>query len=546
MKRPIWAVMLGAFRQEFELYTTLAYLVELREKGKIDGILASTWCGEADRFCDLRKKLRSLQIELIETEPLLEDSPYGNLNYLRQATQMKAALAVLPQDAVILKCRTDFSNFDFNRIDMLRETIRLPESDGFGDFTTGLSRKLAVMRYGVTCPFTFHDVTYLGTYQDLRCLCTTDNSNLSIGMDVWPDVWLFAPFFVTHYPIIEDFYRYIDHYSFQRLMLNLDPDEELDLPSALNKFYAVYFAILYQSFTIFHEEPFPENRELSLTDLFSGCEGSFLRRSWLVEVRNDGIIERVVDGKLKDTKGYRKLYEEIQRVKTAGYAESLFFTPEDYEELKEWGKTLLGADPEEWLRPYRKIKADRKRNDQVMTNQFSDDQAGFMKAVDLLFDEYRMDEEEKEAIRDISYNKESYYGSIIASLPLFQEKSESLYRKALFNAARYTKDTVIRRIAELLMTGDLTEGEQAEALYPFQRYAYEDRLYGFPMTEDRVRGLYTYCLYEEREEDDPVVRREWFRRLKKEYQGEEIAVDGEIVTMEELRDLLRSTGYWYE
>ena len=92
MKQPVWTVILGNFRQEFELYTTISYLCELRQKGVIDGILISTWKGEADKIVGLRDKFSELGVELVETDPLEDNTGYTSLNYLRQSTQMKAAL----------------------------------------------------------------------------------------------------------------------------------------------------------------------------------------------------------------------------------------------------------------------------------------------------------------------------------------------------------------------------------------------------------------------------------------------------------------------
>ena len=447
-KKKVYAVVLGAFRQEFELYTTLSYLCECRKRGIIDYIIVSTWVGEADHYNGLRSKLESLGIILVESEPLSEDTPYGNLNYLRQSRQMKAALEVVPYNSIILKSRTDLSNFDLNRMGIFQTKIVCMKTERFGDFDSGLSYKLSVLCCGITCPFAFYDVTYLGVYEDIRKICTTDNCMLSIGIDVWPDVWLFAPYFATRYPVFEEFFCYIDHRAFTRIMMKLSKDSDVCLPDALNKFYALYFVIIYQCINIYRDEAVPADRQLSLTDMFTGIEMRCIRRSSLVEIRSNRILDQIISGKLKMTAGYRKLLDEMDRIRVAGYAESLHITMDDYEELKSWGRDNLNTEPEEWLRSFKRL--DKDYGYQGMES------IGFDHAEEVLFSDYSLDEEGKAAIKDVAYDPDSYYGHLISVLPVFEKDDPALYRKALFNAARYADDDVILRIAKLLNKGTLT------------------------------------------------------------------------------------------
>ncbi len=539
--KPIIAVVCGLVRQEFELYTTLGYLCDYRSRGMIDGIILSTWTGEADRKPELRAELAELGVELVESAPLDVPTPYGNLNYLRQARQMKAALGLIPDGATVLKSRTDFSNFDFNRNDQMKDGIKLLPVREFGEFDSGFLRRLSVLRCGVTCPFSFHDITYIAGKSELRKLCTTDNSMLSVGSDVGPDIWLFAPYFAMRYPIIDDFFRYIDNSAFLNHMLHLPSDRELVLPEALNKFFALYFVLLYQCISIYHEESFPEDEELSLGDVFRGREGAYLRRSWLVEIRSEEIICRIVLGRLKHTEGYKRLYRYIERIREKGYAESLSITCEDYEELKRWGWDFLGLEADKWLKSYRKLG---------LLEDVTGKDISFARAERILFSDVALDDEMIDELSSIAYDNKSYYGHIISSLPVFEKNDRKLYKKALFTASRYVNDSVIRRIAEMLMEEELTETELIAALYPFQRYARDNSLYGFPMTADRVMGLYTYCLYEDKVGDNPpVVRTEWYRRLwgllrekEPDTSGDE-SFDFENTSMDDLRKLLDRLGY---
>ena len=91
MGKKVWAVVCGAIRQEFELYSVIAWLCEQRANDLIDGIVLSTWVGEVNQITGLRNKLRFLDIILVESAPF-EDKIKINLNYTRQAVQFNAGL----------------------------------------------------------------------------------------------------------------------------------------------------------------------------------------------------------------------------------------------------------------------------------------------------------------------------------------------------------------------------------------------------------------------------------------------------------------------
>lgn len=531
MKRKVWALIMGNFRQEFELYTTISYLCDLRRTGVVDEILISTWEGEADRIPHLRDRFKELGIYLVEAPEPMESISYTDMSYLRQAAQMKNALACVPNESVVLKCRSDFSNFDFNRMDALNEGLLSKNINGFGSFSCGLNHKISVLCYGISCPFTLYDVTFWGDREDLEKLSSSENSLYSIGSVMWVDIWIFAPYFVRKYQIFEDFYRCIEHRAFASAMYSWRPEDDAVLPRALVKFYALYFVILYQGFTIFHEEALPDEVHLSLADVFGKRDDNYIRKNGYVEIRNEKIVDLVVNGGLEMTPGYRTLYDEINHIKEAGYAESLSITRDDYDELIEWGRKEFGLELESWLLPYHRITPSGVTYD-----------LDFDEASKILFSDYNVDADVLSEIKDISHDAKGYYNHLVASLPVFEKADFSLYKKALFNASRYANDTVIRRIAGLLLTGELNDTERDEALYPFKRYAYEDRLYGFPMSEERIKGLYDYCLYEKDNEEEPVIRREWYRRLLLERDGAADISDREI-TMDDLDAILKEQGH---
>jgi len=514
MSKRIWAVVCGALRQEFELFTTLSCLCEQRKNGYLEGIVLSTWQGEADDIPRFREKLQKIGVVLVESEPVDERVGYKNINFFRQAKQLNAALNRIPDDVFVLKCRTDYSNFDINRMDVLYNDASL-ELNRHGNFETGFQYKFAVLRLGVSAPFAFHDICFLGYKADMKKLMIFENTELSLGIPLIPDVLFFSGYFVHRFTLIEEYFLLIKYWKCREYMDKLkNPGEDFELPPILNKFYALYFLVLYQSFLIYSDVGQDEAYEVTLADVFGGTKEAGMNKAWILESRVFEVIRKIVSGRLVKTTGYLKLYEEICRMEDLAYVEKLSYTRQDYEETAEWGRKYFHVEPEEWMNPFVKLE------------QAPACDMGLTDSAVVLFSEYNMDDELYDAIYDIASNRKSYYDTIINNLSLFENKDERLYEKALFASSRYFNPQVLKKLALLLKKGSLSGRDEQAAAYIFKRYAHQEgKLYALPLPKDKIEALYLYSQVEKEKGEEPEVAREFFVRLCSWYR-----IDGEDVT----------------
>lgn len=504
-KTPLYALVCGTFRLEFEFYTTLICLCELRKQGIIDGIVVSAWDEEEENIPGIHEKLEMLKIELVESpEPLL-DFNYGEAIYLRQAVQVNAGLNIIPENAYVLKCRSDYSNFDINRFDVLK----IPNYDWnlnqWGEFSTGKQSKTAVLRFGIGAPFAFHDICFMGSKTDLKKSIYFDNTTLSFENSIIADIWFFAGYYVNRFRIIKDFFRYIRLCEFHQGMNNLHIlQEDFYLPSFLNKFYALYFLIIYSDYCIYHDMPLSDGVQLKIEDVFYSNPEYGIRKDWVVEIRCFDVIRKIVKGEVETSKGYDGIYSEICKIKKLSYAEQLRYEASDYEEMAAWGKKYFGYEPRKWLKNFRELKP-------VNKDEIAD--IGFEESAQLLFSDYSVNEKTYEAIRDIAFNKRSYYSTVISYLDDFKEVDEELYKKALFSSTRYFDDKVLRNVAKLLVDGKAQGKDIKEACFMFKRFAHDERLYRFPMNADRICALLHYIFYQEQTEGTSDVAEEFIIRL---------------------------------
>lgn len=506
MKTPTYALVCGTLRLEFEFFTTLTCLCELRKHGVIDEIVVSAWDCEEENIPGIHEKLSKLNIALVEShEPTLEFH-YGESIYLRQAVQLSAGLDIIPANTYVIKCRTDYSNFDLNRMDVFSGVPVNWTLGKHGEFRTGKEARTAVLRFGIGAPFSFHDICFMGKREDLKKMVLFENTSLSFNKNIIADIWFFAGYYAIRFPLIRDFLKYVKVTEFHRGINNLRVfDEEFILPDFLCKFFALYFIIIYTDYAIYHDMYLPKDTLLRIEDIFYGNSTCGIRKDWVVEIRCFDVIRKIVEGELEQSRGYVSLYAEINKMKNMAYVEELKYCASYVEEMAEWGRKYLGYEPEEWLEDYRELSRE----------SFSlGKEIGFEESATILFSDYHMNESTYAAVRDIAFNKQSYYNTVISHLCKLKEVDEKLYKKALFSSTRYFDDSVLRKVAELLMGGKALGKDATEASFIFKRFAHDERLYQFPMTVDRVFALIYYITYQEKMEGTSDVADELLQRLR--------------------------------
>ena len=174
MNYDIYAVVCGLIRNELEFDSIISRLIELREAGKIKGIIVSTWDNEFDNKTLIRNKIVNSGIAIVESPPLSQELGLnGNLSYYRQAKQLENAIKGLPDDSFILKCRTDMSSSELNEF-FLTFDIKYMKIKKRNIFNIDFSYKINVMKLGMSHLFGLNDLLFMGYKADILKMINYD------------------------------------------------------------------------------------------------------------------------------------------------------------------------------------------------------------------------------------------------------------------------------------------------------------------------------------------------------------------------------------
>lgn len=260
MKAGVWAVICGTIRDQVDFSLILDYLLRCRETGKIQGIVLSTWEGEVENYPDIHAQLELNRVAIVTSKPnetVIGDLSVGSVNYWRQATQLQAALDVLPTDAVILKTRTDRAMPTTRQlIKMLDEDDPLPavrtvqETRKLTAFPRVFEHQIAIFKARTGRLLQFADFSFMGYAADVRRLLNFDVANLYFKRGLVANIQFFIYPFIRDYPILVSYYRLI---NFQPLLADLKTYTEnggTAFPRFFERVYAVYFGLLASHFRI--------------------------------------------------------------------------------------------------------------------------------------------------------------------------------------------------------------------------------------------------------------------------------------------------------
>ena len=483
-----WGLICGTIREPFEFYTTLGWLYEAREEGRLQGIVFSTWRGHVDNIPGLREKLDALGVMLIETlEPEEDRLSYLFPGFVRQGIQIRRALTRIPSGAFVLKCRTDFSNYDLNHMDVLGHEDLLDLGPHAGLWPEW-EHKVAVQRISITMPFAFHDICFYGCRDDLLRMV-----DMALDLEDVPegtDTRMFSGAFAGRFPLIQET-RYWLGYDYRRVIRQCTREGEVWLPHLLVRFYALYFLLMHSFFTVFHAEGTLGDEPLSMEDVFLGNADKGIIVKWILQVRHDELLQRIVDGNVEASGLYQELHREIQAMCEPGYAWHAHVTEDELQELRELGLLKHQVLP-------------------VKQKSYPDN------IWQMLFSDYNVSDEVAALIASVAYNQETYYYALTDNLECFRASDERLYRLALFCAARLAQPEVLDAIADLLLDDKVAEDEIISAEFTFKRG--EDRLYAGLDDLHRLAALYKYCVYEERKGAELTVRKAFLSRLQTYYE----------------------------
>jgi len=242
-----WAIITGSINVKLEFYLTLDWLIKKRNCGQLSGIIFSTWKNHIDSIDDLRTMLEKNGIILVENDNPVNTASevIGKSSRQIQDYQLVNALKIIPDNSLVLKCRTDLTTYKI--IENEEVIFSNKYLDANVDWGTCSQKKKIITEWNALTlipPFKFGDPFFVGQKEDLLKVVKFNNVELS-KYDFSSDDKLFLVH--SEFPIITTVMRYIDLRALTRYRLS---NKEVTLPKILNQFYALYFVILKKCYYI--------------------------------------------------------------------------------------------------------------------------------------------------------------------------------------------------------------------------------------------------------------------------------------------------------
>lgn len=342
MNTDLWAVMCGNIRDELDFKLTLTRMIELRSEGKIQHIVLSTWKGEIDKYIGLREQLSYLQVYLIENpafSPEIESTASESVNYWRQARQLLAALDMIPKRDFILRLRTDRSLNYINQMDKLGVFTNYAQpAIALGKFPKLFQYKITVFGPKMVRLLHMIDFVLLGQNRDLYRLINFEFAELGHQKQIVANAqWFMAPF-LKEFPILRDYLRFI-HFVNRVKILKTHVElhkENAFFPQVYYKVYAIYLMILYTHFNILYMGKLKQAdyTQIQFYQLFSSTENYGIQHTSLgSSIRDQGILEYFLFGKLKPSSAYGNFLKQVTHLIAYGADESFDLSFEEYKEL---------------------------------------------------------------------------------------------------------------------------------------------------------------------------------------------------------------------
>ena len=314
----VWAVICGSIRDTFELKLLLNRLIEARLHGQLDGIVISTWDTQKNKHPELFKSFESANIIVVELNELPE-IPFCNSSYTVQALQLLKGIECVPNNAYILKCRTEFCLELVNRFldyELIDLSIRKRDI-----FNIDFEKKIWVNGVRGIQPFFSADRSFFGKKNDI--LKMIDLSLITLqhnGSFIITDVLFFLTPFLQRFPIINQFFDRINYSKYCDACIEQICDETKKVPTLIVKLWAITYLLFDSCFlcnsNIGHSENFNFLSALKYTDTPTG-------------------IKTILSGKCTLTPLYSQFLSVLQSIKRCKPYD-LILIDEDFSELCIW------------------------------------------------------------------------------------------------------------------------------------------------------------------------------------------------------------------
>lgn len=525
--KPVWAVICGNIRQEFEFYSVIAWLCEQRSKGYVNGIVFSTWHYEIDRIPHLREKLNFLDIKTVETVmPSEEAGKYLNMNFMRQGTQLLNGICAVPNDVFVLKCRTDFCMTLLKKTSEILMGKKEFTISNYGQIRFPLQYKIAVFEFSVSAPFIFNDTVYLGYKGDILKMLLFEDDYIRYSDFFWPDSIFFWNPFKNSFKIIQNFLFHINYWELKRYLD--DPiltNSNIQIPQFLLSFFAFYFILIKCCFLkIGDTVEAVEIKNADITDILFKNNNSNILKTWATFMKSDRWIDAFIRGDIDQSENNIRFYQEILKVASHEYNLNPIFTQKDYEELARFGREAYGVEPARWLKlpPNSTFKTSHSR-------------LNCKDAYEILFSEFAPDNTMLDELYNIAVKeKTDFYLSISKRIDKLTDWNRYVAELALLTSARSREPRILKYIAYNLLNRNFRLQNVESAKFVFERYKVGVAFYRPPYKADKLSAIYYYGKYVECENDLYIVTRFSVSLLA----AYEIENDKRSFTPEEFREVM--------
>ena len=392
------------------------------------------------------------------------------------------------------------------------------------------------MDYSVSAPFVLRDSCFLGYKSDLRKMVSYENIYIKYMDYLAPDCLFFLNIYRNEIPLIDEFLTIVAYWSYKNLLnkkYSVFKNKDIELPGIMNKFYAVYFILLYCGFYLCEQnDGLSENQIVDAADIFS-CSPSFVTITWVTKLKNSDIIDRIISGNIAQTPLNKKLYAEILKNSAPNYLITNHFTKTDYNETAEFGKKYFHIEKDKWLRDFTQIN--------ITKHNFMN----FDQTVKILFSDLPADSDFPTLFHKILTGNK-YYEGIINNLDELKKYDMQIYETALLASSRGLASKTLNRIAVMLYNGRISEKNKKAAEFIFKRYAISNSFFNWPMDADKIEALYLYGKYAENLNDD-TLSRNFYTFTVQQFQIEKKAVfgsytDAVVELIREIADTKREDG----
>jgi hypothetical protein len=256
----------GLFRDEKLVEASIENFLKLREIGRVDRILISTWKSELQRYPELAGFLKSKKIEIIA---LAEPQVIMPGHLIHQMKTYSLGLHMFSDQDVVFKTRFDLAGIQITKLNDLMDCY-FNESILTSNWPKIFEHKVVIDGGFIFQPFYLSDITFLGQVEDLRKLVNLDLTMEFYCSETAPEQWFHCAPFRMEFKFVRDLlavnvgFNHNDEEQ-NRKFLN----RALEMPFFKN-FIAFYWNLLLTYYDAYDENEYNDNDVKDCSQFFKG------------------------------------------------------------------------------------------------------------------------------------------------------------------------------------------------------------------------------------------------------------------------------------